>query len=177
VTVVEVTVHAEVMAALHTVIDPGHGCVHSVLIDGTGVQVHLRPATATCPPHLGYLMVSDALDALRAIEGLGEVRVLLDGHHHSETINGSYQSPERWRTFLHAAHTAAMRRCVTGLLSQNMLADNTTSHLTLRDLPAGKDKAALLRRRLDLGLSICPNSRVPVGEHGPGTPYVNTTSL
>ncbi len=38
--------------------------------------------------------------------------------------------------------------------------------LTLRDLPEGSDKAALLRRRFALGLSMCPNGRVMVDEVG-----------
>jgi hypothetical protein len=36
--------------------------------------------------------------------------------------------------------------------------------LTLRDLPEGKAKVALLRRRFAIGLSNCPNSRVLVDD-------------
>ncbi len=32
-------------------------------------------------------MVSDALDALRGLRGIGQVRVLLDDHHDSDKIN------------------------------------------------------------------------------------------
>jgi hypothetical protein len=39
-------------------------------------------------------------------------------------------------------------------------------HLLLRDLPEDKAKVALLRRRLAIGLSNCPNSRVLVDEEG-----------
>lgn len=184
-----VDVHAEVMAALRTVTDPeldepitDLGFVRSVLVDDDGVEVHLRLPTAFCSPNFAYLMASDALDALRAVGELGAVRVLLDDHHDSEKINtglaaeAGYRGTfgleaqdsldELRRTFLHKAHTAAMERCVTGLLRRKSLDDNALQHLTLRDLPAGKDKAALMRRRFDIGLSMCPNSRVLVGEDG-----------
>ena len=36
----------------------------------------------------------------------------------------------------------------------------------LRDLPEGKPKVALLRRRFTIGLSNCPNSRVLVDDDG-----------
>jgi hypothetical protein len=41
---------------------------------------------------------------------------------------------------------------------------NQIRRLTLRDLPEGKAKVALLRRRFALGLSNCPNSRVLVDD-------------
>lgn len=173
------------MAALHTVTDPeldepitDLGFVRSVFVDDAGVEVHLRLPTAFCSPNFAYLMASDALDALRDRE-LGEVRVLLDDHHDSEKINAGLAAEagyrgtfgveagdsldELRRTFLQKAHTAAMERCVTSLLRQG---DVDLYHLTLRDLPQGKDKAALMRRRMSIGLSTCPNSRVMVGEDG-----------
>ena len=52
-----------------------------------GVTVHLRLPTAFCSPNFAYLMASDAYDALRALDGIGEVRVLLDDHHDSDKIN------------------------------------------------------------------------------------------
>ena len=38
--------------------------------------------------------------------------------------------------------------------------------LTLRDLPAGRTKEALLRRRTDIGLGVAPSEPVVVDEHG-----------
>ena len=154
----------EVSAALHIVTDPeldrpitelGH--VRSILVDGEGVAVHLQRPTAFRSPDSAYLLVSDALDALRDAE-IGEVRVLLDDHHEAHDHQG--------RAFAVKAHTAAMHRCVADLIRRDGLADNEAAHLTLRDLPPGRTKVALLRRRMSIGLSTCPNSRVLVGEDG-----------
>jgi metal-sulfur cluster biosynthetic enzyme len=183
----------EVLAALGTVTDPeldepitDLGFVRSVAIDDAGVTVHLRLPTAFCSPNFAYLMASDALDALRAVDGVGEVRVLLDDHHDSDKINaglaadagyvGTFGSEaqesldELRRTFLRKAHTAAMERCVASLMRQKGLDPSEIHRLTLRDVPEGLPKAALLRRRVAVGLSTCPNSRVMVDDDGCALP-------
>jgi metal-sulfur cluster biosynthetic enzyme len=182
-------VDQEVLAALHTVTDPeldepitDLGFVRSVTIDDTGVEVHLRLPTAFCSPNFAYLMASDALDALRRVDDVGEVRVLLDDHHDSAKINAglaadagyvgtfgveALESLDELRlTFLRKAHTAAMERCLTGEIRRLGLDDNAIHQLTLRELPEGKEKWALLRRRMALGLSLCRNSRVLVDDEG-----------
>lgn len=60
------------------------------------------------------------------------------------------------------AHTAAVQRCIAAMTD---LDDDDLAHLTLRDLPAGTEKTALMRCRFAMGLSMCPNSRVLVPEH------------
>ncbi|CAN5639173.1 hypothetical protein BH09ACT8_BH09ACT8_51800 [soil metagenome] len=62
------------------------------------------------------------------------------------------------------AHTAAMERAIESLLRQSPMDDERLRRLTLRDLPEGKAKVALLRRRFAIGLSNCPNSRVLVDD-------------
>ena len=184
-----VTLRSEIMAALATVIDPELdqpitelGFVRSVAVDDRGVTVHLRLPTAFCSPNFAYLMASDALDALRAVDDLGEVLVLLDDHHDSDKINtglaadagylGTFgheadESLDELRlTFLRKAHTAAMERCLSAELRRRRIGVADLHGLTLRDLAEGRDKAALLRRRVALGLSLCPNSRVAVDEQG-----------
>lgn len=179
----------DVLAALHTVTDPeldepitDLGFVRSVTIDDAGVEVHLRLPTAFCSPNFAYLMASDALDALRRVDDVGEVRVLLDDHHDSAKINAGLAADagyvgtfgvealdsldELRLTFLRKAHTAAMERCLTGEIRRLGLDDTTIQQLTLRDLPEGKEKWALLRRRMALGLSLCRNSRVLVDDDG-----------
>lgn len=181
-------VEGEVLAALGTVTDPeldepitDLGFVRSVTVDDAGVEVHLRLPTAFCSPNFAYLMASDALDALRRVDDAGEVRVLLDDHHDSNKINAGLAADagyvgtfgveaqdsldELRLTFLRKAHTAAMERCLAALI-RNGLDDSRLHHVTLRDLPEGREKSALLRRRLRLGLSLCRNSRVLVGEDG-----------
>ena len=85
---------AAVQQALSTVIDPELDqpitdlkFIRSIEIDDTSVTVHLRLPTSFCAPNFAYLMASDAQDALEAIDGVGEVHVLLDDHHDSDKIN------------------------------------------------------------------------------------------
>lgn len=179
----------DVIEALATVVDPELdepitelGFVRSITLDDDGVTVHLRLPTAFCSPNFAYLMASDALDALRLVEDIGEVRVLLDDHHDSGKINaglaadagyiGTFGSEaeeslhELRRTFLSKAHSAAMERCVEAHLKRTTLGVNEIHKLTLGDLAAGRAKTALLRRRVRLGLSVCPASRVFVDDNG-----------
>ncbi|MEN0136348.1 MAG: iron-sulfur cluster assembly protein [Rhodococcus sp. (in: high G+C Gram-positive bacteria)] len=183
----------DVLTALSTVTDPELdepitelGFVRSVTLDDAGVTVHLRLPTAFCSPNFAYLMASDALDALRLIEDIGEVRVLLDDHHDSDKINaglaadagyvGTFGSEaedsllELRRTFLSKAHAAAMERCVEAHLKKTDLQVSELHTLILRDLAPGKEKSALLRRRFALGLSMCPCCRVFVDDNGTPIP-------
>ena len=178
-----------ILDALSTVTDPeldepitDLGFVRSVLIDDDGITVHLRLPTAFCSPNFAYLMASDALDALRSIDEVGEVRVLLDDHHDSDKINAGLAADagylgtfgveaeeslaELRDVFWRKAHTAAMERAITALLRQAPMDVDRIGQLLLRDLPEGKAKVALLRRRFAVGLSNCPNSRVLVDENG-----------
>jgi len=178
-----------ILDALSAVTDPeldepitDLGFVRSVLIDDDGITVHLRLPTAFCSPNFAYLMASDALDALRNIDEVGEVRVLLDDHHDSDKINAGLAADagylgtfgaeaeeslaELRDVFWRKAHTAAMERAITALLRQAPMDVDRIGQLLLRDLPDGKAKVALLRRRFAIGLSNCPNSRVLVGDDG-----------
>jgi metal-sulfur cluster biosynthetic enzyme len=179
----------EILDALATVTDPELdepitelGFVRSVFIDDDGVTVHLRLPTAFCSPNFAYLMASDALDALRALDGIGRVRVLLDDHHDSDKINSGLAADagylgtfgdeaeeslvELRNVFWRKAHAAAMERAITALLRGRPMDVEQISHLLLRDLPEDKTKAALLRRRFAIGLSNCPNGRVLVDDGG-----------
>lgn len=183
----------DVLEALTSVNDPeldepitDLGFVRSVTLDNDGVTVHLRLPTAFCSPNFAYLMASDAQDALRMVEHIGRVRVLLDDHHDSEKINaglaadagyvGTFGSEaeegldELRGIFLRKAHAAAMERSVALHLKKNLLVDSDIHKLTLRDLTDGKEKSALLRRRIGIGLSICPHSRVLVDDEGASIP-------
>ncbi|QTI68064.1 iron-sulfur cluster assembly protein [Gordonia polyisoprenivorans] len=189
----DVMVVDAVLGALGTVLDPELdqpitelNFVRSIFIDDDGVAVHLRLPTSFCSPNFAYLMASDALDALEDIDGIGDVRVMLDDHHDSDKINaglaahagykGTFgveaeQDLEELRlTFLRKAHTAAMERAVAKLISSGQATVDDCEHLLLRDLPDGSAKWALLRRRVQLGLGVCPNCRVVVGEDGTSLP-------
>jgi metal-sulfur cluster biosynthetic enzyme len=187
------SVEAAILDALATVTDPeldepitDLGFVRSVSIDDDGVTVHLRLPTAFCSPNFAYLMASDALDALRTLDGIGDVRVILDDHHDSEKINSGLAADagylgtfgdeaeeslaELRKVFWRKAHAAAMERAVSALLRERPSDVDQIGRLTLRDLPEGNPKAALLRRRFAIGLSNCPNSRVLVDDGGKAIP-------
>ena len=179
--------------ALGTVVDPeldepitALGFVRSVAVDPAGVTVHLRLPTSFCSPNFAYLMASDALDALRAVPGVGAVSVLLDDHHDSAKINAGLAADAGYRgtfgveaeedleelrlTFRRKAHTAAMERAVTALLKNSDLAVEDVHLVRLGGLPTGTHKDALLRRRAALGLSIAPDAPVVVDDTGAPIP-------
>ncbi|AQT79118.1 metal-sulfur cluster biosynthetic enzyme [Mycolicibacterium litorale] len=183
------SVETEILNALAEVTDPeldepitDLGFVRSVFIDDDGVTVHLRLPTAFCSPNFAYLMASDALDALRALDEAGQVRVLLDDHHDSDKINAGLAADagylgtfgveaeeslaELRDVFWRKAHAAAMERAIASLLRRRPMDVEQISRLLLRDLPENKEKVALLRRRFAIGLSNCPNCRVLVDDEG-----------
>ncbi|MEV0946492.1 iron-sulfur cluster assembly protein [Rhodococcus sp. NPDC049939] len=186
-------VQDEILSALARVTDPELdepitelGFVRTITLADDGVTVHLRLPTAFCSPNFAYLMASDALDALRAVQGIGQVQVLLDDHHDSDKINvglaadagylGTFGQEaqesltELRNTFLRKAHAAAMERCIAAHLERTGMDVEEIHTLTLGDLLPGKDRDALLRRRTAIGLSSCPNSRVLVDDEGQPVP-------
>ncbi|WP_280417601.1 iron-sulfur cluster assembly protein [Nocardia carnea] len=183
----------EVVAALSEVVDPeldepitDLGFVRSIVFDDHGVTVHLRLPTAFCSPNFAYLMASDAMDALRLIEGIGRVRVLLDDHHDSDKINRGLAAEagylgtfgveaeeslhELRRIFRSKAHTAAMERCIVAYMKRTGVSVDELHRVTLGDLAPGPQRTALIHRRADIGLSICPASRVFVDDEGQRIP-------
>jgi metal-sulfur cluster biosynthetic enzyme len=186
----------EAHAALGKVVDPeldepitDLGFVRSLEVDPSrgDVVVHLRLPTSFCSPNFAYLMASDAKDALTALPWTGRVVVELDDHHDSEIINRGLATDAGYRgTFLHEAdqdleelratfrrkaHTAAMERCLTGLLRADP--DRPVDSLgavTLADLPGDQHTEALLRRRAVLGLPVGPDALVMVDHEGHGYP-------
>ncbi|WP_027931043.1 iron-sulfur cluster assembly protein [Amycolatopsis thermoflava] len=184
-----VSVEAEVLAALSTVLDPELdepvtelGFVRSVAIDDEGVEVHLRLPTSFCAPNFAYLMVADAYDALAAVPGAGRVRVLLDDHHDSGKINAGTAAglgyvgtfgveaenslDELRRTFQRKAHLAAMERCCRSVLASGAWTVEELPLLELFDLPEGRLKSALMRRREAIGLPNHSHARVMVDHDG-----------
>lgn len=179
-----------VWAALGTVIDPeldepvtDLGFVRSHTVDERGdVEVHLRLPTAFCAPNFAYLMCSDAQEALMALPGIGRVRVLLDDHHDTDKINdglaamagyrGTFGSEaeddlvELRQTFQKKAYIAAMERACGQVLRAQQLEPQDLFHLTLGDLPEGREKAGLLRRRTEIGLRTDRGAPLLVDEDG-----------
>ena len=149
------------------------------------VHVHLRLPTSFCSPNFAYLMASDAKDVLTALPWTDRVVVELDDHHDSELIKRGLAADAGYRgTFLHEAdqdleelratfrrkaHTAAMERCLTGLLrDQPGRAVESLGTVTLAELPPGRHTEALLRRRAALGLPDASDALVMVDHDGHG---------
>lgn len=184
-----ISLDAEVMTALDSVLDPeldqpitGLGFVRSVAITTEGVAVHLRLPTSFCSPNFAYLMVSDAYDALSAVPGIGMVSVELDDHHDSEKINAGIAAGLGYRrtfgteaedsleglrtTFRRKAHLAAMERVCAAMLRRGTWTVEELPMLEMFDLPEDSHKHALQRRREAIGLPNSPHSRVLVNERG-----------
>ena len=147
------------------------------------VTVHLRLPTSFCSPNFAYLMASDSKDVISALPWVGQVVVELDDHHDSDLINAGLAADAGYRgTFGHEAedsldelrsmfrrkaHTAAMERCLTELLRADpSLLEANVGTVRLGDLPAGRTKDALVRRRAALGLPTEPAAVVLVDHDG-----------
>lgn len=155
---------------------------------GAVVTVHLRLPTSFCSPNFAYLMAADSKDAITSLPGVETVVVELDDHHDSDLINAGLAADAGYRgtfgheaedsleelrwTFRRKAHTAAMERCLTELLRADPdLLEANVGQVHLVDLPDGRTKAALLRRREALGLPLTPDATVLVDAAGQPYPH------
>lgn len=179
--------------ALGVVLDPeldepitDLGFVRSMQVFSTephDVEVHLRLPTSFCSPNFAYLMASDAKDVLTALAWTDRVVVELDDHHDSGVINAGLAADAGYRgtfgheaeesldelreTFRRKAHTAAMERCLTGLVrAETDRALESLGDVVLGDLPRGRDREALLLRRSALGLPLAEDALVLVDHRG-----------
>jgi metal-sulfur cluster biosynthetic enzyme len=183
--------YEEAYDALGAVVDPeldepitDLGFVRSLTVTPAGnVKLHLRLPTSFCAPNFAYLMASDAKDVLTKLNWTRRVVVELDDHHDSAIINAGLAADAGYRgtfgheadesldelreTFRRKAHTAAMERCLTGLLrSDPSRTEASVGDMTLGNLPDDDAKAALLQRRRLLGLSTAPDAVVRVDHLG-----------
>src|ERR1700691_2313615 len=92
----DTTVMSAARAPLTTVRDPELdepittlGFVASCVVSCEGrAVVRLRLPTYFCAPHFAYLMVADAYDAVSAVPGVRQARIVLEDHFASDVING-----------------------------------------------------------------------------------------
>ncbi|GIE97379.1 iron-sulfur cluster assembly protein [Paractinoplanes rishiriensis] len=178
--------HDAVWAALSGVVDPELdrpvtelGFVKSVRVD-PAVVVELRLPTYFCAPNFAWLMVADARDALAALPGVTDPRVLLLDHFAADEINaaGSFSTAfaadgldpdltELRRIFERKAHVAAQERLARQVAPQ--LSDPAALvALTLAEAArlAPAAAAGVARRRARLGLvtdlALCDGSGAPL---------------
>ncbi|KAA8886557.1 iron-sulfur cluster assembly protein [Nocardia colli] len=183
------TVAERVWAALDTVRDPELDEPVTTLrfvtevrvLDGREVVIRLRLPAYFCAPNFAYLMVADAHDAVAALPEVDAVTVLLEDHFAAEQINagvadgagftGSFpgeatrELDELRKTFQRKAYIAALERVVRKLSAADRMTD-APLELTLGDVPDGRERTSLLRRRAAIGLGNDPGAMLLVDEHG-----------
>ncbi|MDX6657880.1 MAG: hypothetical protein QOH62_2673 [Solirubrobacteraceae bacterium] len=149
------------------------GFVAGVHVDGTSVDVRLRLPTYFCAPNFAYLMVADALEAVRSLPQVGDVTITLDDHFASGEINGAIavgqgfeaafpgesvgELPALRDLFTRKAFTARQSRVCDALLrvgrTWEELADTR-----LGALAGGPDVTRCISLRMSLGIDTAPGS-------------------
>lgn len=66
--------------------------IQSVSVDGADARVALRLPTYWCSPSFAYMMVSDAHDAVSALDGVGSVHIELVDHHAGDVVTEGVRS-------------------------------------------------------------------------------------
>jgi metal-sulfur cluster biosynthetic enzyme len=179
---------AQVWAALATVRDPELdlpvtelGFVSAAEVDGGSVRIRLRLPTYFCAPNFAYLMVADARDAVLELPGVSEVDVQLVDHFAATEINegvaaaagfeGSFPAhangelDDLRRTFRRKAHLACLERACQKLIASGWHVEEL-AHVQLADLPDSPERASLVRRRAELGLSVEDSAALFVDDDG-----------
>jgi metal-sulfur cluster biosynthetic enzyme len=185
---------ALLLRALDTVRDPeldepitALGFVAGCDITAAGqALVRLRLPTYFCAPNFAFLMVADAYDAVSAIPGVRETRVVLEDHFASDAINGGVAAQAGFaQSFdgeavgeLHELRADFLRKAVmagTDQVCRPLLASGTPpdalSGLRLGQVPPSRPLGRLRERRAELGLPagddapllIDPKTGAPVG--------------
>jgi metal-sulfur cluster biosynthetic enzyme len=149
------------------------GFVDRVQVDGKRVQVHLRLPTYFCAPNFAYLMVADAVTAVRALPEVDDVAVVLDDHFASDEINDASASGggfdaafpgesigelgELRDLFTRKAFTARQSRVLDVLLRAGRTVEDLAA-ARLGALPGSPDLTRCLELREQLGIDAAPGS-------------------
>lgn len=164
-----------VLAALDSVRDPeldepitALGFVASCAVTSGGdVEVRLRLPTYFCAPNFAFLMVADAYDAVVALDGVRDARIVLDDHFAATAINDGVAARAGFaRTFageasgeLDQLRADFLRKAVMAgtdmvcrPLAQAGAGPDELAAKTLGDLPGSGELDRLRRRRAELGL-------------------------
>ncbi len=152
------------------------------------VDVQLRLPTSFCAPNFAYLMVHDAREALLAVPGVREARVVLDDHYAAEEINaGAADGRGFTDTFSAFEQTEGddldelrgifRRKAFVGRqekLSRRLLSEGHSpeelARMTISDLPDSEQKEKYLQRRDELGLGTAADAPFLVSVEGETVP-------
>jgi metal-sulfur cluster biosynthetic enzyme len=174
------TTSAQVLDALAGVRDPELdepltelGFVGRVTVDGDAVAVSLRLPTYFCAPNFAFLMADDARVALAALDGVGEVRVVLEDHFASPEINAAVRDeqgfrgafPDETEGGLESLRTLFHRKAFTvrqGRICERLLAAghelDELAAMRLGDLAHDPDRERCVELRRALGLPATDDS-------------------
>lgn len=181
--------HADVLEALGRVHDPELdesivelGFVASVEISSQGdVEAHLRLPTPQCAPNFAFLMATEARAEVAALDGVGEVRIVLDDHYTGAEINRALAGGEEFaaafpgetegelaelRTLFQRKALAGRQARLYAELERRGLEPAAISALRIADLPAGGEAGRCRELRGALGLPAGPDAPALVAGDG-----------
>ena len=151
------------------------------------VDVRLRLPTPFCAPNFAYLMANDAKEALLAVPGVREARVVLEDHHTADEINagmagglgfeGTFSAFEETGEDLDGLRGIFRRKAFVSRqekLCRMLLADGYASEelagMRLGEIPPSEAKARYLGRREELGLDVSRDAPFVVDPDGNRVP-------
>lgn len=153
--------------------------VTSVAVDGGSVTVALRLPTYWCSPSFAYMMVSDAHEAVRALDGVDTVQVDLVEHHVGQIVSDGVRAGRSFtetfpdhadgelgelrRKFQLKAFLVRQEPVLRAARDAFGIAGALALRLGDREPPLGIDAgewAEYLRRRDELGMDAGPEALV-----------------
>lgn len=183
------TLASQALAALETVRDPELDTsivelqfVSSCTVSAEGVaEVRLRLPTFFCAPNFAFLMVADAYDAVSAVGGVTEARIVLEDHFAATTINDGVAARAGFvATFsgeaeneLHELRTTFLRKAMLAgqdRVARPLLAAGTKpadlAQMRLGDVAPSPDLHRLRERRAELGIRSDDDAPLLVDDTG-----------
>ncbi len=158
--------------------------VSGLWVGEDAVDVELRLPTSFCAPNFAYLMVHDAREAVLAVPGVREARVVIDDHHAAEEINagmadgrgfeatfssfeetGGEDLDELRGIFRRKAFVGRQEKLCRRLLSEDHSPEEL-ARMTLADLPASEQRDKYLQRRTEFGLDVSADAPFLVSVEG-----------
>ncbi|MBA2344689.1 MAG: iron-sulfur cluster assembly protein [Rubrobacter sp.] len=158
--------------------------ISDLRVGDDAVDVTLRLPTPFCAPNFAYLMAYDAREALLAIPGLREARVILDDHHTAEEINAGMAGGMGFESTFHSFEETEgesldelrgifRRKAFVGrqerlcrMLLANGYSPEKLANMSLGQVPGSEAKDKYLGRREELGLDASEDAPLVVDPDG-----------